>query len=326
MRQTAQPLIAESQLCRQRARPHYPGLNWARVVAVLLVTSQHALSVGGRIEWTSFGEFGLGRTGVALFLAISGLMAGTDWREPWPWLKRRLTRIFPAYWIAIGFGFLLNWMVEYKPATLSQFVWQMLGLGVFAHREHLVNVASWFVSFVVLLYGLAFLCRISQKPVLMAACLLLVALVLSLRYDPTMASHAANFFTAFMIGAVAMETRTRVHLLAGATLVAAGLGFLVPQLWVTAAGLGLTAASLLLTRSSSLVDWLARYSYEFYLVHGIFLVGAAKYLSLPYGTGVIPGILGALAGAVALNAFVAYIQGLVRGCETASRPAPLHSP
>jgi peptidoglycan/LPS O-acetylase OafA/YrhL len=326
MGHTAQPLIAESQLPGPMARPHYPGLNWARVVAVLLVTSQHALSVGGRIEWTSFGEFGLGRTGVALFLAISGLMAGADWREPWPWLKQRLTRIYPAYWIAISFGFLLNWLVAYKPATLPQFVWQMFGLGVFTHRDQLVNVASWFVSFVVLLYGLAFLCRISQKPVLTAACLLILALVLSLRYDPTMASHAANFFTAFMIGATAMETRTRFHLFAGATLVAAGLGFLVPQLWVTAAGLGLTGGALLVNSSSSLVDWLARYSYEFYLVHGIFLVGAAKYVSLPYGTGVILGILGALMGAVALNTFVAYIQGLMRGCEKVSPPAPLHSP
>src|SRR5438034_10716661 len=82
----------------ERAK-RYGGLDVLRILAILLVTAQHSLSLSDRDEWPTWQQINIGQLGVAIFLILSGLAAGQDHRPPVAWLARRLARIMPAYWL-----------------------------------------------------------------------------------------------------------------------------------------------------------------------------------------------------------------------------------
>src|SRR4051812_222042 len=108
---------------------HFPGLDVVRVFALCLVTMQHALGLVGHVDWTVSGRLSIGQAGVALFLGVSGFLAGRSRRRPLPWLVQRLWRIFPAYWIAIGVSFcLVGLATGHKHFGAHQVVAQLAGV------------------------------------------------------------------------------------------------------------------------------------------------------------------------------------------------------
>ena len=155
---------------QNRQNQRYPGLDILRLIAMILVTAQHAIVAATSIECTRVGGTSLGQYGVNLFCAISGFLVFQDQRTAGTWLQRRLMRLYPAYWLTVLFGFAINAFLKYKPASLQLFLLQLAGLGGFA-SANIVNIAVWFISLILLCYLLAFVARLSRHPaVVMILC------------------------------------------------------------------------------------------------------------------------------------------------------------
>src|ERR1044072_3474664 len=71
------------------ARDRIDGLGGLRIFAIALVTVQQVLSFDDQCRWTNYGRVTIGQRGVAIFLAISGLLAGSARRPPIAWLIQR---------------------------------------------------------------------------------------------------------------------------------------------------------------------------------------------------------------------------------------------
>ena len=125
------------------------------------MTAQHALSLTGHDARTMIGPFSVGQLGVAVLLGVSGLLASAASGSPSSWLARRLQRVYPAYWLVMLLSFALVYATGYKTFTVSQFVSQMAGTGLFTHPGSLVNVPTWFISLLLTCYvvGLRFASR-----------------------------------------------------------------------------------------------------------------------------------------------------------------------
>ncbi|HXE39451.1 MAG TPA: acyltransferase family protein [Azonexus sp.] len=100
------------------------GLDTLRLVALILVTWQHAASVLGAYAATQWRGISPGQTGVAIFCAISGYLAFHT--TPWSaleWLMRRLRSIFPSYWMVTIAAFAMAIVLgSSKPVTIGLFV------------------------------------------------------------------------------------------------------------------------------------------------------------------------------------------------------------
>lgn len=266
-----------------RPFPRHSGLDLARVAALVLVLAQHWLTVSGREHLTHVGRLNIGQAGVALFLALSGWLAASDSRPPLRWLWRRLSRLYPAYWIAIAVSFAVAATTGYKSFDVAQFVSQMAGVGYFTHGDRLVNVASWFVSLLLLCYAATFLCRLTRREDV-AAAVLIAALTAAaaFRIEPFLCCHALTYFVALVVRSKA-SGRTASVLLVAVSAGASALAY-----WSATASFGNTSFGLLALGASlpvravpAGVTVASGYAYEIYLIHGIFFVGAARRLHGP---------------------------------------------
>jgi len=242
-----------------------------------VVAAQHGLTAVGHYEWTALGSSGMtiGQFGVAIFCAISGWFAVGGHGPTGSWLVARLARLFPAYWLTTLFAFGLALAMS-RPITIGLFISQMAGTGFFTHGWDLVNVVSWFISLILLCYVLAAVARWSSRPGLMMAlfCAVAVALV-AFHLEISLSRHVIAF-----TAAAAARTSRRPQMLLWLTVALAPLlaiqssfGYAIvalPALWLFRERIAI---------ASALVTALADYTYEFFLVHGIFLAGAAKLTS-----------------------------------------------
>jgi len=260
----------------------FAGLDYLRIFAMVLVTIQHALSVSNAYEMTSFAGISLGQVGVGIFCAISGFLAfRSDSLPPGLWLRKRLTGLFPAYWLAMLFSFAVTWATAAKPFDAAQFVSQMLGIGYFTHGWQLVNIASWFISLILLCYTLAFLAKLSTHPrtLLIVFCAAAVAL-LSTHREVDLSRHILTFCLAGCAATFANNYRAAALAAAGGILLAVALASL--QFAYAGFSLCLLALALgLALASRPAASTTAGYTYEYFLLHGIFLVGAARFVPGP---------------------------------------------
>ncbi len=282
----------------------FGGLDPLRFIAIVLVTAQHALSVTGRYSQTDFAGISLGQTGVALFCAISGFLAfGRPGEATGKWLLTRLGNLFPAYWLAMLFSFAVTWVFHAKAFTAWQFVSQMLGTGYFTHGWDLVNVVSWFLSLILLCYGIAAVARWSGRPfLLLAAVAVLAAGLVATKAEVNLSRHVIAFALGAMLRLLALRRRTSLFLALPAAATALWWVF-GPQFGYAA----ISGALIYLATASPFpsLPWLARisgYIYEYFLLHGIFLVGMARVLSAH------PAL--AVALAVALSVLAAFLLKL----------------
>ncbi|MGE5384596.1 MAG: acyltransferase family protein [Betaproteobacteria bacterium] len=262
---------------RPGARPLIAGFDSLRVLALVLVTWQHAASVLGHYETTQWRGISPGQSGVAIFCAIAGALA---FHEPpgdvGQWLKRRLLRLFPAYWIVTLVAFGLTFLASDKPATPWLFVSQMLGLGYFTHGWALVNVVSWFLSLILLCYCLAAAAWASRRPVpILAATAIIATLLLLTRFEVALSRHVLAFALAAL---AALGGFPGWMSILGGGLLLAGIA-LDPQFFYA----GLALVLIWLAGAGRLLDFPgaalpAAYSYEYFLVHGIALGAAVRLL------------------------------------------------
>lgn len=287
------------------------GLDTLRIVALILVTWQHAASVLGAYAATQWRGISPGQTGVAIFCAISGYLAfHTTPRSALDWLMRRLRSIFPSYWMVTIIAFAMVIVLgTTKSVTIGLFVSQMLGLGFFTHGWELVNVVSWFVSLILLCYALAFLARQSGYPLALWVAIAFIALLaVTTRTEVVLSRH----ILAFALGALyGIKSAKFAYLLIGAGLVGAGL-FIDSQLFYSGLGLlALNMAALGFIWEPHMFRRAATYSYEYFLVHGICLVATSKVISNGAVSTAVAVTAAAIA-AVVLYHFERYIFSLPR--------------
>lgn len=295
-------------------RVSFRGLDTLRVFSLTLITWQHVASVLGFDAQTQWHRITPGQTGVAIFCAISGLLAfASQPPDLGLWIKKRLLRIFPAYWIVTIFAFLLVLIWPSKPVTIGLFVSQMLGLGFFTHGWALVNIVSWFVSLILLCYALSVFGWYSRFPKAFwwAVSIVAVWLVVS-RTEVDLSRHVL----AFGLGAlVALGGMRYLLWILSAGLIAFGV-VANPQFFYSGfAFLLILISAYGLIKDPRLVQVCSAYGYEYFLIHGICLVGAYRFFPNP-----IPGL--AIAGIAAI--FGSYIlQGITKRLDFYQREKSL---
>jgi peptidoglycan/LPS O-acetylase OafA/YrhL len=254
------------------------GLDALRVFALILVTWQHAASVLGFYAETQWHGISPGQTGVAIFCTISGFLAFRSRPENvLEWFKKRLLTVFPAYWIVTIAAFAMVMVAgSEKTITIWLFISQMLGLGFFTHGWELVNVVSWFLSLILLCYFLAALAWSSSYPNLFWSATFGVALVLvATRTEVDLSRH----IMAFALGALFSLLKTRTILMAMAFWLFVFGIMNDPQLFY--AGCSLLMLMVCIARcqhQNNYIAKIAKYSYEYFLVHGICLAFASKFI------------------------------------------------
>jgi peptidoglycan/LPS O-acetylase OafA/YrhL len=297
-------------------RPNLVGLDIVRVLAMSMVVMQHALSIAGRDDLTLVSGLSIGQLGVAIFLAVSGLLSLESRRAPTNWLAQRFFRVYPAFWIAMVGSFCLAMLSGYKKASVGQIISQMLGTGLWTHSRELVNSPTWFVSLILACYFATFLSRLTQRPGLVAL-ISSAGLTFLVARDsaPWLLSHSLTYAVASSIAAYAAgKTRRTVTLSLAAVLIILAL-LVQPAFAYTAISLIIVEFSLLFQTRSRIIKLAADYSYEFYLLHGVALAGAMTALRSSPVLAVAAALIGTAVSAVILNHVAGFIVRLVRPAE-----------
>lgn len=125
---------------------HYAGLDLLRILAAVLIFTQHGFSVTDLNHYNTVLGFRFGRLGTAILFVMSGFLAATTSRSPEAWLWRRLTRLYPAFWTVLLAGFAAAAITGRKSFDSLQVACEMAGIGFFTHGWDLVLVTTWFVS------------------------------------------------------------------------------------------------------------------------------------------------------------------------------------
>lgn len=304
--------IDNTRCVKPSLMPHRrASLDYLRFLAIALVTIQHSLSVLGFYSQATFLHLSPGQVGVALFCAISGYLAFGRVGEPISkWFLSRLTTLFPAYWLAMLFSFFVTWLFNAKDFSTWQFLSQMLGLGYFTHGWNLVNVVSWFISLILLCYVFAAIARVSGRPILvMLAVFAIAAIFVALQVEVTLSRHIMAFSVAGIIRLAPDEARMPIMF---------SVLILSPALWMTLGPqFGYVALSsillLLALRDTTSLPWLEKathYIYEYFLLHGIFLVGFVKLFPAIPMISVLIAIVVSILAALALHYAVALLWRL----------------
>lgn len=284
------------------------GLDTLRIFALALVTWQHAASLLGAYSDTQWHGISPGQTGVGVFCTISGYLAfrTTHSTSPNEWLKRRLHSIFPSYWLVTITAFMMVMIMgSNKPITIWLFISQMLGLGYFTHGWALVNVVSWFISLILLCYTLSFVAkRFSHSKAFWILIAILVAILVTTRTEVTLSRH----ILAFALGALYSSQQSKITFVPiSFAMIALGIS-IDHQLFY--AGFSLFLLGLAVNgkiAEPQLFHYAAKYSYEYYLIHGICLVATTKFIFNPI-ISVSSAIAASFIAAIALHYLSIYIS------------------
>lgn len=257
--------------------PRLASFDYLRLFAMVLVTLQHGMSVSGYYEQTTWLSVNLGQMGVGLFCALSGYLAflgGTA--SALGWLRKRLWQIYPAYWITTVAAFLLTWLAGTKQVDGWLFLSQMAGTGYFTHGWELINVVSWFISLILLCYVIAFVGKWLGTPRLTLVFAAITALILlASRIEVDLSRHVLTFCLAGLIAQVGRRPAVMLAMVTG--LFVASL--LLPQSVYAACSIALLVLALVWQASETRLARIASgYVYEYFLIHGIFLVVFARFM------------------------------------------------
>jgi peptidoglycan/LPS O-acetylase OafA/YrhL len=279
-------------LGREVSRPNrLAGFDALRLAALAAIFAQHACSVAGLDDYPIVGGFRVGRFGTAIFFALSGYFAAASALAPGAWLARRAAHLFPAFWVVTAAGFVAAAATGHKAFDGWQVACQMAGIGLFTHPEQLVNVATWFVTLLGVLYALVYLARRAREPAVIGlAAMLAVAYAAYPHWHQfdVVACQAATFFGGYILGGAGGRLR-------GAPLIyVATTAALIPVQPILT--YGVAALALLRVAAAVRADWPAgqigaRYAYEWFLVHGLCLhatrwaVGPGMWAMAPVAAG-----------------------------------------
>jgi peptidoglycan/LPS O-acetylase OafA/YrhL len=229
---------------------------------MMCVAWQHGLSISGIEPRPIFGRLNIGQLGVTIFCALSGYFVMHSQDRPYRWLWRRLNRLYVPYWITLIAMFSANQVVGYKPVSWTLVVSEFLGIAYFTHPGEILGVHVWFISLILLCYGIAFAIRWNRW--LLPACVPLAAL--AMLWNPFLAQHLLSF----LAGTILAVTRRKCVSGGGLALITfvatatAGGGFVYPL----AGTIALFAGGLVPGASPRVLAAASTLTYEFFLIHG----------------------------------------------------------
>jgi hypothetical protein len=294
------------------------GLDLVRLCAMGLVAWQHVQVAEGIDPRAWLSDLDPGELGVTAFCALSGYLAGMSESVPTgAWLRRRLDRIFVPYWMALLAVLLLNLFLQHEPMTLGLVASQVAGVAHFTHPGQVVGAPFWFVTLILVCYGLAALERSGPKYVTWPMVLAIAAL--GCMFDVRLFRHVGSF----LLGLAWLQGPNPAGLPRGANSLVLGLvpvgvatlvagGAITPgdQLCPVVGGVTVLLGLLPLGESPR---WLSRVSYgtyHFFLVHAFVYRGLAEYAGLGLWANVV---WGTLAGMVAAWGLLWIEERLRRG-------------
>jgi peptidoglycan/LPS O-acetylase OafA/YrhL len=118
--------------------------------AMVLVLLYH---IGGVMRWDNWLH---GEVGVDIFLILSGFTLVLTSRDipVKEYLKRRLLRIFPSYWVAIAFFVIMNDRFFGSNYSATSIVLHALGLHGFSSGIYFSDISDsfWFISMILAMY------------------------------------------------------------------------------------------------------------------------------------------------------------------------------
>jgi hypothetical protein len=300
-----------------------PGLDILRLFAATLIFLQHSLSSCHLDAWIDIGGLRVGRIGTSLFFMLAGFLASSSSRKPVTWFCERLKVLYPPFWLVTIAGFLLAALTHFKRFDTWQVICQMSGLGYFTHGEAIVNVATWFMSPLLILYLIAMLARLFHPTWVGAAAAVSIAAAAFVQtgYSGTIECHAVTFLSAFLIAQVSNSTRSRLAVAASILMYAGGL--FQPEFRYGAISMLLLAASDSVHETYAAATTFTGIAYEWFLVHGLCITLITRqthtfYIAIPAAAVI------SLLGALCLKNAVRIMKRCV-SLNSASAPTPVDS-
>ncbi|WP_158265108.1 acyltransferase family protein [Blastopirellula marina] len=283
-------------------------LDAARLMAMGMVALQHLITICDVQPPRMLLGLDPGQVGVAMFFAISGLLAAQGKQgHPVSWLSKRLSRIYLPYWIAVTGVLTANYITQYKPAPLSLVLAEYAGIVGWTHRGDIIGVYFWFVSLLLFCYLLAAAVKFDRR----ILPLLVVAAIVWLRWDVGYASNTLAFLTGLSLGQLGMRPSFKwtmaVTVVAGALTIVVHQGFAC----VSIAGMTILTTAIpfsLHEQAEKVIAKLSEMSYHFYLAHVPFYLAADKLFPNHLFMVFVLGTAGAMVGAVALYVMDAYLR------------------
>ncbi len=294
----------------QTISAHLQGLNQLRFLAATLVFIQHSLSSSHLDQWIDIGGWRIGRIGTAIFFLLSGFLSAKTSRKPLTWLHERMKFLFPPFWIVTIAGFLLASVTATKSFDTWQVVSQLSGMGYFTHGGHMVNVATWFMSPLILLFLAATLARLISPTIVTLVLVSGLACVALLKApaDATVYCHAVTFFGAFAVALVREKYRTV------ATMVMAGFMILLACFQSELRYAELASLLLLLAlqveHEVPFCNYFSQISYEWFLVHGLCLATICHLTTSPLTIAIV-GVSLSVVAAIALQRTVRWTKSFL---------------
>jgi peptidoglycan/LPS O-acetylase OafA/YrhL len=119
-----------------------------RIISITIIILFHLGFLPGTLDLGWAGSYGAGPIAFLVLLAVSGAVLELT-HHGTPNLKRRLLRIYPAYWLSLGFCF-----VFVVPKTnIRDWVIQIFGVGLYFNNLR-INGVGWIMGLFVVLYFL----------------------------------------------------------------------------------------------------------------------------------------------------------------------------
>lgn len=215
-RTPAIPLLAVTRL--SAFDPHHNGITGARLVLASLVIVSHSVALAGLGREPLEAETGvsLGFVAVIAFFALSGflLARSRERTDVAPFVRNRLLRIVPGYWLALVFGAVvalvfgasLRGATEYVTSNVSLLITGVRGTEAFGGSP--LNGSLWSLRVEMVAYmALVLIPRRWLRPVALGEFVLLVPLAL----DRDIADTA--LLLAFAFGVCAWLWRGRIPMI-----------------------------------------------------------------------------------------------------------------
>ncbi len=292
---TAESSVLKSPTCAKSGK--LAVLDMLRIGSMAAIVYQHLLPMYGRSAGgTRFPN--IGQLGVTVFCGLSGYFAfrHVD-SDGYCWIRKRLRRTMPTYWVALTIVLLLNGFSHYKPMSVRIVALEYAGLAGLVDGNSRIGQPFWFITLMLLCYGIAFGLR--PRPIWIPIGVICAAMFLYLDAGVWYATHVISFLLCGLVAAQATARTTAV-----AIFVAAIMSVVQSSAWLYPL-VSLTCLAVAVRATSQSPSWLAAASegtYEFFLVHGVVYLALAHSLHVPLAANVVLGTLLAAIAAYCLRA------------------------
>ncbi|MEQ1869334.1 MAG: hypothetical protein ABL961_04865 [Vicinamibacterales bacterium] len=138
--------VATSSDRRAEQMPIWPSA--ARIIATFAIFTFHYLGLLGRYQYR------LSVWALLTFSFLSGYLAHARGTSRRSWAIKRYFSVMIPHWIVITPVLVANWATHYKPVTAVEALITFLGGNLFLTNP--LYVITWYVTFVLLLYGYLF--------------------------------------------------------------------------------------------------------------------------------------------------------------------------